>query len=385
MTNLIQIGMGLLFDLGLNKPPLKESTHVMLDYDAQGCPKPPNPKKRTIEERRAAMGCFLASSVYASILCLQSKMELTHASISSYCQRIDALRWTTYLDECLQILSENSEQPNDILLVQYVRLQLIIENLAQAPWHDALPDTTGSMRVPLIFYLKSLQTQLQDFKQKVPLELQQNGKFAALNRPLYDMLTSQTIEILLLHFYSTELSVHEVVLSKTLVLSNGPNFHRLESLYTCLQATKSWFDIFATFSPALCVGFSMSIFAQLAHCLVALYRLSTLEDPDWDRSLVRETLNFSYVLDQVVKKVAQVKIVVGLDHGSPEDNDVFSETARRISSIKAWWDAKLVEDSSERNNPIVDERLGEAPAVFSDDEWLTDMLGLRDYQFDQYM
>lgn len=48
-------------------------------------------------------------------------------------------------------------------------------------------------------------------------------------------------------------------------------------------------------------------------------------------------------------------------------------------------DAKLVEDSPGRNNTIVDERLGEGPVEFSEDVWLTDMLGLGDYQFDEHM
>lgn len=176
-----------------------------------------------------------------------------------------------------------------------------------------------------------------------------------------------------------------MAISKAPDLISGPDFQRLESLYTCLRATKSWFDLFLVFSPALYVGVSFLTFTQLAHCLIALYRLSTLDDPDWDLGLVRETLDLSLVLDQVVTKMAQVKLAAGLDYGSSEDSDVFSQNSRRIGSIKAWWDAKISMDLTERNIAAVDETVGEAATDFLDDAWLKDILGPWDLQLEPYM
>ena len=59
-----QLAMALVGNLGLHKPPLKEPTQMMLNLDAQGCPqKPFSLSRRTTEERRAVLGCFLISSV----------------------------------------------------------------------------------------------------------------------------------------------------------------------------------------------------------------------------------------------------------------------------------------------------------------------------------
>jgi hypothetical protein len=236
-------------------------------------------------------------------------MELTWARISSHFQRIDAIRWTPYLDECLRMLAENREYPTDMLLAHFVRLQLIIERVTQAPWHDGPVDAAGSVRAPSVFYLKALQAQLEDFKRDVPPELQQNGRSIFLRGLPDDMLTLNEIGILLVHLYNTELSVHEITFSRAPVDSNSPDFQRLESLYACLQATRNWFDLFFTISLALYIGFSMSI----SHCIIALHRLSTINDPDWDRGLVRETSNLSLVLDPLVKKLAQVKVAARLD------------------------------------------------------------------------
>ncbi len=73
------------------------------------------------------------------------------------------------------MLAENKEYPTDTLLVQLVKLQLIVERVDQGPWHEEHNDSTGSIRAPPTFYLKALQMELQDFKVKVPPDLQTNG------------------------------------------------------------------------------------------------------------------------------------------------------------------------------------------------------------------
>ena len=64
ISTVIQLGISLAFDLGLTRPPPGEPLNIMLHYIAQGCPKPINGMNvRTMEERRAAVGLFLVSSV----------------------------------------------------------------------------------------------------------------------------------------------------------------------------------------------------------------------------------------------------------------------------------------------------------------------------------
>lgn len=56
-----QLTMSLVFDLGLNKAPPKE-VQTTLCVNAHECPKPPT--IRTMEQRRAVLGCFLPASMY---------------------------------------------------------------------------------------------------------------------------------------------------------------------------------------------------------------------------------------------------------------------------------------------------------------------------------
>ena len=80
------------------------------------------------------------------------------------------------MDECIAVLAENKEQPTDTLLIHLVKLQLIIERIGQAPWHEECGNTTGSVRAPPTFYLKALQAQLKDCKANIPPDVQGNRK-----------------------------------------------------------------------------------------------------------------------------------------------------------------------------------------------------------------
>ena len=79
------------------------------------------------------------------------------------------------MDECLQTLVERKEHPADAFLVQLVKLQLIVEKVAHAPWSESSGDLGGPIKAPSHFYLRALQRQLEDFKQNIPSELLQNG------------------------------------------------------------------------------------------------------------------------------------------------------------------------------------------------------------------
>lgn len=196
------------------------------------------------------------------------------------------------------------------------------------------------------------------------------------------LLTSSATETLLLHIYNTELIVHEVAFSKGDHEFNCPDFQRLECLYACLHAIKNWFDVFLKLPPATYIGISMSEYTQLAHCMIALYRLSTFECPDWDRSLVRDYANLSMILDQVVTNFSGVKAAVGLDKEGPDDRDLFTLTSRTLSHIKTWWDSKASADLVGQDTAILDATMSEMPIDFSDDAWLQDILGTGPYRFE---
>jgi hypothetical protein len=64
-STIVQLGISLAYELGLTRPPPGEPVRVLLNYTAQGCPKPTIGMnlERTMEERRAVVGLYLITSV----------------------------------------------------------------------------------------------------------------------------------------------------------------------------------------------------------------------------------------------------------------------------------------------------------------------------------
>ncbi|ESZ93227.1 hypothetical protein SBOR_6383 [Sclerotinia borealis F-4128] len=310
-TSMIQLAMGLVYDLGLNKAPPKEAPHLLLHFDARGCPKPFLPPVGSHQEKRA-------------LLCLYS----LSSSFSLYVGKIDTLRWTPYAEESMRILLQNPESIYDILITQIIRLQIIQERVKDAPWYDTAGDDNIAFKAPASFYLKALKSQMETFKQQIPNQVRENETF-------------------LMHLYNTELTIHELALSKEPV-SDMTDCQRLESLCICFQSVKSWFHLYFSLPCKEHTSFVFPIYTHLAHCMVALYRLSVFEDPQWDAKLVRQQLDLSIVLDRIVKNCENVKYEAGLDEGLTriDDFDIYTSNAKRIGLIKTWWDAKVAAETS---------------------------------------
>lgn len=103
---------------------------------------------------------------------------LTALRLAAHFQRIEPLRWTPYLDNCLQVLNEAKDAPTEIDFVQRVRLQLLTKEALSLTSHDDLGEARSPDPLPTGFYRKSLLAQLEMIKRDIPLELQQNGELA---------------------------------------------------------------------------------------------------------------------------------------------------------------------------------------------------------------
>ena len=122
----------------------------------------------------------------------------------------------------------------------------------------------------------------------------------------------------------------------------------------------------------------MAVLTQLSHCVVALHRLSTFEHNEWDLTSARATLDFSYVLAQVISKLSQVRVVMLLDHATSEEKDIFVCIAKTLGSIKIWWDTKLAAESTSR----ADDTILDIPMDWLDDAWFQDVLETNQYSFE---
>lgn len=213
-----------------------------------------------------------------------------------------------------------------------------------------------------------------DVKNKLPPQSQGNGKLSFTN--YFVVLSDSLAEVVLAHLYSTELTINEIALSQVLIITNHSNFQQLKCLYACVESIKSWFGVFFTIPPTAYIGFPFSIFSQIVRCLVTLYRLSTLNDPAWDKNGVWKTADLLLILDQVINNMEQVKTLAGLDNNDCPEGDIFSRTAKLFRSIRPEWEAKLGPDDLMVSTIPTPQNANETPLPevlpvdFSDNEWL---------------
>lgn len=177
-----------------------------------------------------------------------------------------------------------------------------------------------------------------------------------------------------MELYNTELRIYEIGLSQAPDIFSGQYNRRLECLFACLNATKSWVNMFLSVPPAEFVGFSTAIYSHMASCFVGIYRLSTFEHPEWDRDLFRENLDVLFILEEAEKKFAKVKVAAGLDLGGSEDIDFFNTMASKMRFFKTSWDAMTVSAMSSVGTAPSD-GMGDFHMEFLDEDWLRDLLG----------
>ncbi|KAL8830947.1 MAG: hypothetical protein Q9191_001155 [Dirinaria sp. TL-2023a] len=258
------------------------------------------------------------------------------------------------------MLAENREIVGDPLLAQYARLQLIDNKIAQVPGLEKVCEKPtaakpGAGKTPWPFYLRALQAELRSLRDAMPPHLQSN-----------------------------QARIHEMAFSKSTSHFQDMESLRIESLYSALEATKKWFDIYCTFPPAHHFRFTIAITTQLAHSIIILYRLETFDHPGWDRELVRQVCNLTDILSAVTERMGQVQSAAGLEY-DPSHTTIWELNVRKMSFIKTWWQAKEhAENPRPPSAPPAIEAARAAPMAIPSETWLNDMFMLEDFQFENY-
>ncbi|KAK1993065.1 hypothetical protein LX36DRAFT_268945 [Colletotrichum falcatum] len=313
-----QVAIGLVFDLELARDPLEalnpflcfKAAQERADRDKTTVAQTffiRSQAPRTMEQRRVVVACYLVTS-----------------SIASFLGKMDPLRWTPYMDECLQMLDDKPESPLDRSLAALVKMQLLKDEAGKLSSRIDVSSREGAdgPRTPPAMYVKMLQAQLQRIIQDLPADL-------------------RSMDTIISQLHTTELSIQEVALSAHMgAPAHLPDVARLDILYACLHAVKAWFDHFFTLDPASYFHMAFLAFAQLTHCVVALYRLSVLEDPVWDRAGVRSTVDLIATLDEIARRFTLVCGDAGLRDDTGEGTS-FDKAVKTIRGLKNTWEVAL--------------------------------------------
>ncbi|KAM0197524.1 hypothetical protein ACHAPI_004989 [Fusarium lateritium] len=149
LHNLIGLAVTLVGELGLHRSPtVLERTNLMVV-------KPLQPGPRTNEERRALLGVWYLSS-----------------SMSLGFLRTEPMRYTKYIQGCLAALEREQEYGTDLRLVTLVRIQHLIERIAQlnSP-DDPAEEVAGLPTAPISAYVSAFHSELDRIRGELPQDL----------------------------------------------------------------------------------------------------------------------------------------------------------------------------------------------------------------------
>lgn len=160
LSLLVQLAISLVNDL--KRASDQQPQRILNRHLYKHCPETPTqtPPPPTMEERRAFLWCFLASSAISTHL------------------KNDPLRWTMYLESCLRDLEARAEFQGDGILANLVKMQVVIETAnATRRSEDILPIAGDVGWNPTPHYIQLLLRQLREMRDSWPAHLRENGTY----------------------------------------------------------------------------------------------------------------------------------------------------------------------------------------------------------------
>ncbi|KAI0181837.1 hypothetical protein GGR52DRAFT_57594 [Hypoxylon sp. FL1284] len=303
MCMLTQLAVSLAFDLGIHQdaaanPPRRSRVLA---------PSPHRP--RTMEERRTIIAVF----------------RLTSSTWSAY-RKIEPLRWTPYMDECLRILSEGKETQGDIVLAAQVKCQIITYQLTRPPTN--YPAGGESLKAPSTILTDALLRQLNDIRQSLPADLR-----------------SHRAAQFYLDYTEIKIRESQSLLAQPLAADDAAglsNLQRLQELDAALTAVERWLGLLFEWPARECVGADAEMFAQFSQCLVVLFKLGTLEQlPGWDLAEVRQRADVFAVLDRFSAFVAVLPGKLGIVDADGPRRGLLFKVNLLVRAIKALFLAEM--------------------------------------------
>lgn len=122
---------------------------------------------------------------------------------------------------------------------------------------------------------------------------------------------------------------------------------RIAMLSRCVQAARAWFDVFFGLEPTTYAMFGFAMWAQLTHLVISIYRLTLLNEPWWDKDMVRRTIDLSRVLDEMLDRAGGRSQSAGSEEVGDNIEAMFY-LVKSIKTIKAAWGPLLAAKPTEK-------------------------------------
>ncbi|KAH7254985.1 hypothetical protein B0J15DRAFT_495039 [Fusarium solani] len=303
MTMLTQMAVSLAFELGLHKHPVNGAQRCK--FGRSVAEQQQARRERTLEDRRTILALFhLSSSTWIAF------------------RKTEPMRWTAYMQECLQILSEQGESHFDAILVAQIKCQLIFHQAE--PFASAQPFLEGVQKTASATLITTLLRQLGEVRDTLPANIK-----------------SERIIQLYLCYAELALKKHLIGEPRTGSQSIPENFQRLQNLDSALGSTERWLGLLFDMPLSDLAGINVDFCTQFLHCLVILFKLTIHKEPGWDIEEVRKRIDVMSVLDRSHEVLGEVAMAMGIvDDPGPRMGLLF-RTAGLFRAVKTLFMAEM--------------------------------------------
>ncbi|GAB7363246.1 hypothetical protein MBLNU230_g3528t1 [Neophaeotheca triangularis] len=189
------------------------------------------------------------------------------ASVAMVLRRPNMIRWTNYMQECIEVLGTSPEAAeSDKLLVEHIKIQHICEDIAVQFLMD---DNTANISItdPKVTYqLSVLEQKLQAWKSAIPQELRKPSLV------FFEHVTDLYLHEIALHFnHNVEdfrLPFTEESLKGVNSTGEALTSRQVSSLESCVRSAHAILDTFLGFDPSSIRG--MPVLLYFVRCIYAV-------------------------------------------------------------------------------------------------------------------
>ena len=235
------------------------------------------------------------------------------------------------------------EFSSDMLLLYLVQMQRLGEEVHETFYLKKLGNHLELEQLRLQTSVKSFKLQLESWKISLPVEIEPSRVYFCLWTK--SSSTNQLILALIeMNYHILNARIHEmglidrasapVRLRTSQIPTSSAMSPRVTTLFTCLSATKSFYETVLSLPPPAYRHLSIPLWSNLIYATFILYKLSLglIEVQEWNPQIARETAKLESYLEVLCFRLQSI----GLEAhpGNPLKVDMFSMSRLLFENVR---------------------------------------------------
>jgi hypothetical protein len=263
----------------------------------------------------------------------------------------DIMPWSPQLEEDCVKLAADAETEDDEFLIAMVRVSRVCLQATEVFRHLSESSEKGGHAILHITPLKSM---LEELRNTLSDRQKQHQTVVA-------------------YLCAAEVAIYELAALHPPNPSSQFNalldHKRIGYLMACVQSCKFFTEYYLSSDL---IHITMSKGLIFSYCLKLLHKLSTLQDPNWDTAVVRETVDLVELLQHCAAVADRCNELLKAETG---EDSVFLVAAKTLRDTAPSWKVTLVQEPQLDGDATLEgwasaEAMDLPPIDFSDDFWL---------------